>query len=87
MPAPNTVLVVTNVGVSSAWAGGVEIAPNASATFTTSGIAPVFADMNFWAGFLSDTLTITINGQGIPANSGPVVAFLIEIALGNIAPT
>jgi hypothetical protein len=92
MSAPSTTMVLENIGQGTIYAGGVEIAPNATQTYTlnspsSGAITAVCADVNFWAAFLSGVCTMTLNGQPIPNTSGPVVAFLIEIGLGNINPT
>jgi hypothetical protein len=80
-------MVVTNTGSSAIWAGGQNIGVSSNYEFTTSQIAGVCADMNFWAAFLSGNCSVQLNGQALPPTTPAVVAFLIAVAIGDIVPS
>ena len=86
MGAPAASIVVTNTGSESAWAGGEQIAPQGSYTFTDStatNLASLCEDLNFRAGFLNGQFAIVVNGFGVNATSG-VNDMLDQIAAGTV---
>ena len=86
MSEPSSSLLVTNTGSIPVYAAGVQIGVGGNSTFTGANITAVCGDMNFWGAFLAGNCSVAINGQALTL-SPAVVAFLIEIAVGNITPT